>query len=74
MVIDGDGIGAGVIDQLKCRGFDEQLFEFHGSRSAHDPPKYFNRRSEVWGLMRDALKEGMEIPDDPELEADLTGP
>jgi S-formylglutathione hydrolase FrmB len=24
--------------------------------------------------MRDALNEGMEIPDDPELEADLAGP
>lgn len=74
VVIDGDGIGAGVVDQVKARGFDEHLFEFHGGRSARDSKKYFNRRSEVWGLMRDALKEGMEIPDDPELEADLTGP
>jgi len=24
--------------------------------------------------MRDALKDTMEIPDDPELDADLTGP
>jgi hypothetical protein len=73
-VIDGDGIGAGVIDQLRFRGFEDQLFEFHGSQSAHDAKMYFNRRSEIWGLMRDAMKEGLEIPDDPELESDLTGP
>jgi hypothetical protein len=35
---------------------------------------YFNHRAEVWGLMRAWLKDGAEIPDDPELETDLTGP
>jgi hypothetical protein len=28
----------------------------------------------MWGKMRDYLKEGAEIPDDPELHSDLTGP
>ena len=74
IIIDGDGIGAGVIDQLKYRCCGDQLFEFHGSQSARDSNMYFNRRAEIWGLMRDALKEGMEIPDDPELASDLTGP
>jgi hypothetical protein len=50
IVIDGDGIGAGVIDQLRFRGFGDKLFEFHGSRWAHDPKMYFNRRSEVLGI------------------------
>jgi hypothetical protein len=72
-IIDGDGTGAGVIDQLRYRGFGEQLFEFHGSRPARDANMYCNRRAEVWGLMREALQEGMEIPDDPELADDLTG-
>jgi hypothetical protein len=31
-VIDGDGIGAGVIDHLNHRGFSRRLFEFHGGR------------------------------------------
>jgi hypothetical protein len=74
IIIDGDGIGAGLIDQLKHRGFGDKLFEFHGGRRAHDPKLYFNRRAEVWGLMRDALTAGMGIPNDPELESDLTGP
>ena len=75
-VIDGDGIGAGVIDHINHRGYGRKypLFEFHGGATPRDPQMYFNRRAEVWGLMRDALKDTMEIPDDPELDADLTGP
>jgi hypothetical protein len=35
---------------------------------------YFNKRAEVWGSMRDWIHAGAELPDDPELETDLTGP
>jgi len=73
-VIDGDGIGAGVIDQISHRGFRNGLFEFHSGAAANDAAAYFNRRAEVWGTMRDWLKAGAQIPDDPEIEADLTGP
>ena len=73
-VVDSDGIGATVYDQLKFRGFGKRLFEFHGGHPANDANKYFNRRAEVWGLTRDWLTAGAEIPDEPELEMDLTGP
>lgn len=75
-VIDGDGIGAGVVDHLNHRGYGitQGIFEFHGGQAPRDSAKYYNRRAEVWGLMRDALMADMEIPDDPELETDLTGP
>jgi hypothetical protein len=73
VVIDGDGIGAGVVDTLNHRGFGQRVHEFHGGGVPVDGNAYFNRRAEIWGLLRDALKEGMEIPDDPELETDLTG-
>jgi hypothetical protein len=73
-VIDGDGIGAGVVDQLNHRGFRSGLFEFHGGAAANDAAAYFNRRAECWGSVRDWLRAGAQIPDDPELEADLTGP
>ena len=73
-VVDGDGLGAGVVDQIRHRRFGHKLFEFHGAQKANDVDKYFNRRAEVWGLMRDWLMAGAEIPDDPELEADLVGP
>lgn len=74
VVVDGDGLGAGVVDQITHRGFGRGLFEFHGGATATDPAAYFNRRCEIWGLMRDALKAGMEIPDLAELETDLTAP
>jgi hypothetical protein len=73
-IVDGDGLGAGVVDQLEHRGYKDHLFEFHGGEAAQDHSAYFNRRAEIWGLMREALRAGMEIPDDPEIEADLTGP
>src|SRR5271168_1789148 len=67
-VVDADGIGAGVVDQIRFRGFGQRLFEFHGGATANDAAAYFNRRAEVWGTMRDWLMAGAEIPDDPELE------
>jgi len=74
VVIDGDGIGAGVVDQLHHRGYRNRgLHEFHGGARPLDPFKYFNRRAEIWGLMGDWLAAGAEIPDDPEVDADLTG-
>lgn len=73
-VIDGDGLGAGVIDHINFRGFGKRLFEFHGGANANDSNMYYNRRTECWGLMRDWLRAGAEIPDDPELDADLTSP
>ena len=74
VVVDSDGIGATVFDQLKFQGYSRRLFEFHGGKPANDAKAYFNRRSEVWGAMRDWLTAGAEIPNDPELETDLTGP
>ncbi len=79
-VIDGDGIGAGVVDHVRlhmrpwldahkpCR-----LYEFHGGSSPNDGDMYYNLRAEMWGKMRDWLVDG-SIPDDPELETDLCGP
>jgi hypothetical protein len=75
VVIDGDGIGGAVYDYLKARGYDRKtlLVEFHGGIPSSDPDKYLNKRAEVWGDTRDWL-EGGQIPDDPEIETDLTGP
>ncbi len=73
-VIDADGTGTGVYDHVVYRGFNDRLFEFHGGLPAHDGAQYFNRRAEVWGLLRDWLNAEAEIPDDPELASDLTSP
>jgi hypothetical protein len=73
-VVDGDGLGAGVVDQLRHRGFGTGLHEFHGGARAFDADAYFNRRAECWALMAAWLKAGAQIPDDPELATDLTSP
>lgn len=75
VVIDGDGIGGAVFDFLKARGYDRKtvLVEFHGGATPKDPHKYLNRRAEIWGEMKDWL-EGGQIPDEAEIETDLTGP
>jgi hypothetical protein len=79
-VIDGDGIGGGVVDNVrKAMGGwmishpNSLLVEFHGGASPADEFMYFNKRAEVWGRMRDWLAGG-DIPDIPELDDDLTGP
>jgi hypothetical protein len=75
VVIDGDGIGGSVYDFLKARGYDRKtaLVEFHGGATAIDQHKYLNKRAEIWGAMRDWL-EGAQLPDEAEIETDLTGP
>lgn len=75
VVIDGDGIGGAIYDYIKARGYDRRtlLVEFHGGGSPNDPQMYLNRRCEIWGGLRDWL-EGGDIPDEAEVETDLTGP
>src|SRR6185369_4050781 len=74
VVVDSDGIGNTVFDQLKFHSYGRLLYAFHGGKPANNAARYFNRRAEVWGLMRDWLKANAEIPDEPEIEMDLTGP
>jgi len=74
VVVDDDGLGGGVVDNLKHRGYSQRLYGFHGGASANDATSFYNRRAEVWGSMREWLMDGAEIPDDPEIETDLTGP
>lgn len=71
-VIDETGIGAGVVDRLTQLGYD--VFGFNGGERPNDADTYKNRRVEIWGLMRDALRSRLELPDDYDLKQDLIGP
>jgi hypothetical protein len=71
VAIDGGGVGGGVIDRLRAIGHEVEEVQF-GSR-ALDPRRFAQRRSELWGLMKDWLKVGA-IDNDQELVDDLTGP
>jgi len=62
--IDGAGVGGGVCDILRSAGFD--IIEVNGAVRAMDEHKFFNRRIEMWWLMRDWLSDGGAIPDDDE--------
>jgi hypothetical protein len=70
VVIDGAGIGGGVVDRMKQLGY-ANIIELNGGTRPNDPITYYNKRAECWGLMREALREGLELPDDRELFDDL---
>lgn len=65
------GYGTGVYSFGKALGRNWILVKF-GSGS--DDPGYAQKRSEMWGKMRDWLKDGGCIPDDQVLYDDLIGP
>jgi hypothetical protein len=73
-VIDEDGVGGPVLDIMRYRGFKKGLYGFRGGQEAQRPDLYYNRRAECWGLMKEWLEQDVDIPDDPELGADLVGP
>lgn len=72
VVIDETGIGSGVVDRLRQLRYE--VFGFNGGESPKDKDTYRNKRVEVWGLMRAALRERIELPKDDQLKADLIGP
>jgi hypothetical protein len=73
VMVDGTGVGGGVVDRLKQLGHGKILIEVNVGESADDDKKYFNKRAEIWGLMREYLEAGAQLPKDDELRDDLTG-
>jgi phage terminase large subunit len=72
--IDGGGPGGGVIDRARVLLGDERVIEVNFGSSARNETRWANKRAEMWGSLRDAMRAGLEIEDIPELRADLTGP
>jgi len=72
VIVDADGLGAGVVDQLRHRGY--RPFEFHGGAKPTDSKSWFNKRAEVWGRMRAWLGGTVQIDNDRGLASDLTSP
>ena len=69
--IDGNGVGGGVVDNLKAWGY--RPIEVQAGGAAANSDKYLNKRAEMWGLMRDWLPTG-SIPKNAILQDDLIGP
>lgn len=69
--VDETGIGAGVADRLLQMGYKQTVGVNFGSRS---PDRTcVNMRTYMWRQMRDFIEHGGCIPDDEEMDADLTG-
>jgi hypothetical protein len=67
--VDGGGVGGGVIDRLKQLG--HTIIEVNFGGKPRDSKQYANKRAEMFGDLRDALKAGLDIPDDHELHDEL---
>lgn len=93
--VDGGGVGGGVIDRLRQLQVPVIEVQF-GAKSdrtvgggIEDGTRYANKRAEIWGFLRDAIRSGLALPS-PEpglalpgagpsgiadlLSAELTGP
>lgn len=70
IVIESTGVGAGVIDIMRDRGY--KIEEVHPGAHAYAKDMYMNRRAEYWSIMRDALYKEACIPENTELFKQLT--
>ena len=69
--VDGTGLGAGVVDRL--RSLNYRVIDVQAGAKPDDPESYFNKRSEMWGRMREWLRGDVELPKDDGLKTALTG-
>jgi hypothetical protein len=68
--IDG-GYGTGIISAGKTLGYKWQIVWFSG---ASGDEGCLNKRAEMWKNMRDWLKDGGVLPEDPSLSQEIIGP
>ncbi len=69
--VDGIGLGAGVVDRLRQLNHDVVEVISGSKPDSENEDVCYNKRAEMWYRGRDWL-ETADIPDDPELEEDLT--
>lgn len=65
------GYGTGIFSAGKQMSRSWQLVPFGGKSSNEG---YINKRAEMWALMKEWLKEGGALPDDPIICDELAGP
>ena len=71
--IDEGGLGAGIIDRLEEMRYNVCLGVNFGS-SPEDTRKYFNKRAEMWGKMREWLKRPVCLPKNQNLLSEIMIP
>ena len=71
--VDETGVGGGVVDRLRQLGYTVVGVNFGGKADGPVEGELCgNKRAEMWARMRQWLKSGGAIPDDPDLITDLT--
>ncbi len=73
LCIDTVGMGQGVYDMLGKMGFEGILQPVNAGATAFQADKFVNIRAEMWHSMRGMILEGMDLPNNDRLMADLTG-
>lgn len=69
--IDADGMGAGVVDRLREQKYP--VIEVHAGAKANNPERFANQKAEIyWGFRERLLAGDVVLPDDLELQAQLT--
>lgn len=72
--IDVGGLGAGVYDRLKELGHEDVIVSVNSGNTPLDADRYYNKRAEMWGLMREWLLDyPCQVPDSDSLHSDLCG-
>lgn len=69
--IDGNGWGAGVVDQMMRRNYDDLVVNVMYSESATETHVYFNKRAECIGRFKALLMAGAQLPMDDLLRREL---
>lgn len=70
--VDVGGLGAGVVDRLYELGHRDCIVPVNAGAAPLDSRKYSNKRSEMWGQLKEWLQdEPCQIPDDNALHADI---
>lgn len=74
--VDETGVGAGVVDRLRQLNLPVMGINFGSSADVpvQGLPKCANKRAEMWAKAREAMRRGLAIADDDEIETDATGP
>jgi hypothetical protein len=73
ILVDGAGVGAGVVDRLRALGF--RVADVNAGARAMEPNRFANLRAEMWSKARDWLRAGGCLPAEArELADDLAQP
>ena len=69
--MDDTGVGGGVTDMLKDRGFGQVVRGINFQHKAINDERYSNRRAEMWDGIREWLNDTVQLPKDEGLLDDL---